>query len=238
MTTTVFDGAARLVTSDSRWSAPLRSAIAFVDDTGFGKIELASGNAFVFAGDSAQIAEWKSWLHSSPTGAAGHPPATKGINMLIANVDSGKVAFEFGQSELPNARFGGSGAIHARDCWAANGDGRRAVETAKLFDPYTGGSTKFLEFGSGRGNFADEVGLDGLRDAFLQRGKIMYMNSTKAIVPVDVAAQQDPQVHALRDKIAAGEVSMSAPCHSMYNEWSDQDRQRLDAVLDRIFLAD
>jgi hypothetical protein len=238
MTTTVFDGAARLVTSDSRWTTPLDSAIAFVDDTGFDKIAVAKGNAFVFAGDSAQIANWKNWLHSIPTGSTGRPPAVVGLAILIADIASANVSFEFGQSALPNARFGGSGAIHARACWSVNADARRAVETAKLVDPHTGGTIKFLDFTTGQGNFSSAVAFDAIREAFLQRGMVMYMNSTKSIVPVDVAAHQDPQVLALRDKVAAGQISMSAPCHTMYNEWSDKDRERLDEVLDRIFGTD
>ncbi len=72
MTTTVCDFINRVVASDSRWSTKLDdygfyNHIAFVDDTGFGKLSIRGNHVLCLAGDGKLIEQWKQWWKTPVT---------------------------------------------------------------------------------------------------------------------------------------------------------------------------
>ncbi|MNF77477.1 hypothetical protein D3C84_596250 [compost metagenome] len=162
MTTTVYDKTKKLLTSDSRWSYNEDFGVLYVDDIGFDKIEKAIGQhaegyVFLFAGNSGVIQLWKTFIRSSPK--PGAPiPTCHGIAILAVHAETGEVVLDYGPGiRLPNAaqptiRFAGTGSVHAAQCWHSNGCARKAVDSAKDLDPFSGGEVKFFELASGNHN--------------------------------------------------------------------------------------
>lgn len=239
MTTNVYDNAGGLLTSDSRWSIQADFGIMYVDDTGFDKIEEAAGNAFLFAGDSQVIQQWKDFLRSAPLSAAGRPGIT-GIAILITDLTQGSLVYHYGQDIIlpsydnPLQSFAGSGAMYAAPCWQVNGCARLAVNSAKANDRFSGGEVKFFELATRENNLSNDIGVSELGNALLGKGMVMY-NANSNTVPVQEAMKQDPRVAELCKKIANGQRSLSAPCDAMFNRPTQQDELRLNAALDRIF---
>lgn len=225
---------AGILASDSRWSVVLCERVIFLDDVGFDKIELAEGHAFLFAGDAKRIQEWKTWMHSGAV-ATTPEPRKDGIALLVVECDTGTVKFAFGYaSELPRTMYSGSGGLFATRCWAGNKSAQKAVQTASHFDVLSGGEGKFLELSTRKNNLTNTSNIDELHANFIEKGTVMYAHSD-LMVPVKKAAANDPIVQSVVDKIASGHVSVSAPCAAMHQEWSDEDKSRLSAVLDDIF---
>ncbi|WNC09304.1 hypothetical protein [Pseudomonas coleopterorum] len=241
MTTNVYDQSSGFITSDSRWSVERDFAIMYVDDTGFDKIEEARGKVFLFAGDSETIQLWKTFLRSGPLSSQGRP-AIEGIAILIAEADSGRLVYHYGQdillpdSEAPATSFAGSGARSAAQCWQANKCAKKAVETAKSFDLFSGGEVKSFELSTGKHNLNDQIDVKDLKAAFIKKGMVMFTaNSPQQLVTVQEAAANDPRVAEIVTAIANGNVSLKAPCDAMYNQPTHADKKRLDAALDEIF---
>lgn len=237
MTTTAYDVSAFLMTSDSRWSITIGGTkIAYVDDTGFDKIELACGHAFLFAGDSGVIDAWKRYVRSGNGGAI---PGLQGIALLAVNAATKATVVCHGQDiALPDpvsmtASFAGSGARHAALCWMANKCGKKAIDTAKGLDVYTGGDTKFANLESSAHNLRNDVGVDDLGKQFLAKGVIMYVNGQTQ--PIAEAAANDAEVRQVCEKIAQGSITLSAPCDAMLMKPSDDDIARVQTAMDTIF---
>lgn len=237
MTTTVFDGAKGFLTSDSRWSKDTDYAVLYVDDTGFDKIETAEGLVFLFAGNSMVIQQWKTYLRASLVGAR---PTQAGIALLIAEIATGNLLHLYQQDILlpdstnPVTSFAGSGARHAVRCWETNSCAKKAVDTAKTADIYSGGEIKFFELATGQHNLTNSSDLAGMGRAFLERGKVMYTSNDKPI-SVQEAAANDPRVAELCKEIAKGKIPLNAPCDAMYNQPTADDDRRLDDVLSKFF---
>lgn len=242
VTTNVYDSSKKLLSSDSRWSVKHSSGdfIVFVDDTGFDKIETARGHAFLFAGLASTIQDWKTYISSEPTGSLGHPSIDQ-IALLIVDVTSGKVVDHVGQDILlpnpddPLTSFAGTGSIHAAECWLVNGCAKTAVESAKGFDLYSGGSVRYFELSTLKNNLLNTIDYDELRQAFTAQGMVMYIANSHRQVPVNEAAQHDVRVTEICESIANGQVSPTAPCDAMYNHASSEEKRRLVATLDKIF---
>jgi hypothetical protein len=236
MTTNVFDMGQRRLASDSRWSVVRNFAILYVDDTGFDKIEIAHGHAFIFAGNGRSIQRWKEWIRTAPIDESGEP-AVDGMALCIVSLAAGSILFEWGQDiRLDDARFAGSGAFFAHGCWTVNGCARRAVESAKVVDPLSGGEVKFFELNSGENNLRNTASILDVEQAIVTRGYIMYTNSpAPKEIPVLEAAANDARVEELCKGIANGDIHASAPCDSMYNDWTAEDKTRLRAALGQVF---
>lgn len=242
LTTNVYDGLKRLLSSDSRWSSkhPSGDFIIYVDDVGFDKIEMASGHAFLFAGFASTISEWKAFLKSNPSGKNGHPPID-GIALLITNMTTGEIVNHVGQDiQISNAdatvtSFAGSGSGHAADCWTINGCAKTAVETAKNFDLFSGGCVRYLELNTLDHNLLNTTNYDELTKSFTTQGMVMYTANSQKQTPVHEAALTDPRVGELCNDIARGQISPSAPCDAMYHRATDEEKARLGATLDKIF---
>ncbi|MHB9835134.1 hypothetical protein Q8F57_009875 [Paraburkholderia terrae] len=234
MTTTFYDMDAGILASDSRWSAVLCERVVFLDDTGFDKIEIAKGHAFLFAGDAKRIQEWKSWMHLADV-ASQPEPEKSGIALLVVECATGVVKFAFGyQSEVERTLYAGSGGLYASRCWIGNKCAQKAVRTASSFDLLSGGDGKFLELATQKHNLMNTTSVDELHKNFIEKGTVMYAH-TDLMVSVKAAAANDPIVQTLVDKIASGQLSVSAPCAAMHQEWTDADKSRLSDALDDIF---
>jgi hypothetical protein len=235
MTTNVYDGVVKLMTTDSRWSYQDNGVLFFIDDTGFDKIELTHNRAYMFAGNGALINAWKLWLRSVPTNMGAHPPVD-GIAVCMVRTSDGTIAFEHEQGiKCDNARFSGSGSIYAYECWSANGNARKAVETAKGADRLSGGHVKFLELGSLEHNLNRDSDISYVADAFSTRGKYMILSASQQAMPVNEAAANEGKVEEIARKIVNGEIAMTAPCDSMYREWTADDKHRLQDALAEAF---
>ena len=237
--------------TDSRWSVTWGSYLRYVDDVPFEKIELFKTTAFMFAGRGTRIQEWKNWIRSGPTSAAGQP-ACEGISICVIDMPTATVQFHQGQDiQRDQASFAGTGSRFAYQCWEKNRDPLRCVQTAMLLDPQTGGVVKYVEIGSGANNLApavprNEVTINMVNEAVYNRGIIMDL-TTKTRVdrpPFGLAAThagasgakaQDEMLAEFDQKIASGELSAEAPCDGMYSEWSDDQKRGLSQALANVF---
>lgn len=52
---------------------------------------------------------------------------------------------------------------------------------------------------------------------------------------MSMATDMPPEVIAIREKIASGELSANAPCDGMYNEWAKEDETKFKSALDDMF---
>lgn len=242
MTTNVYDGFQGIASTDSRWSAGRDFAIFYVDDTGFEKIVVRDDAVFLFAGDSSVIQQWKDYLAGPRySHAAGEPPL-EGIALLIVNAATKEIIYGYGQDITLNdqsakaiASFAGSGGRLAAECWRQNFCAKRAIDTAKQIDVFSGGETKFFELTSKTGNLIKDVGLKGLGEAFKERGMVMFLAQLDKPMSIQEAQAIDPRVAEFAQQVASGQVPLSAPCDAMYNTPSAEEKAELRKVLGNLF---
>jgi len=243
MTTNVYDSLAGTMSSDSRWSCQHGKYLIYIDDARFEKIEKYQNSVFMFAGDGAKIQAWKDWIRTSPKSTVGTPDCEK-ICICIADQSKNSVIFMERQDIIKDGGyFAGSGSRYAYQCWDANRDPLRAVETAKSFDASSGGDVKFLEFSSGNHNLFSPTGKDvrieDVSRAMATRGRVMEITVNNATNSppfklADVAAN-DAGLRDVQNKIASGQLSPTAPCDGMHSEWTDEQKRKLDSALGQVF---
>lgn len=235
MTTNVICHQKKLLTSDSRWSVDLDgypNQLLFVDDTGFDKLAISTAHALVFAGDSLLIGQWKKWFTAPKLDFSTVPPFTrvesrdnqlKSIVASLVKKPSCEVMFTSGKFEAhgESARFSGSGALFAKDCYARNGCGRVAITSASQNDPATGGETKFVELISGSSNLSMvQATHDEMINAINQRGFVMDTKTKNVTAISDWVASNGNAQAAVANAIG----SISAPTGSPTREWSSQEQ--------------
>jgi hypothetical protein len=236
MTTNVFDEDRGLMATDSRWSIRHGQYIIYLDDTGCDKILLVRNRAIMFAGNGGRIQQWKDWLLSEPKDSSGQPKE-EGICICIADLASGKVKKSFKQELVDlTGYFAGSGKNYAIPCWKNNRDAKRAVETAKVDDYCSGGEVKYFDFKDQTHNLyrGSYVTIQMVDDAILKRGLVMTTNKVQSL-PFATAANDDPELADIRAKIAAGDLSASAPSDGMYDEWTEEEKASLKESLAEMF---
>lgn len=243
MTTNVICRIQKVLASDSRWSTdPLKDhpdCIAFVDDTGFDKLAVSTHYSLVFAGDGELIARWKSWFLAAKMDFMNAPPVHRLIPdtnklrsiviSLVKNATS-EVIFSSGNflAHREDARFAGSGAQFAKDCYATNACAKTAVVTAGASDPATGGETKFVELSTGKHNLSVmQTTLFDMKNALEQRGYIMDM-TTKTVTPIN---EWKPNSGETRRAIASAVASVSAPTGLPTRCWTTQEQSELMRAL-------
>lgn len=232
MTTNVTDLKSGQMASDSRWSFDRSKFALCVDDVGFDKIVAHHGLAFVFAGNSKRIQEWKDWINTSPT-SAGYMPSVNGVAVCMVERQTPKVVFNWGQDiARPGVFFAGSGSLHAFTCWDENKDAQKAVASAMAVDIFSGGQVKYLRFACGSHNIVNNASYKDINQQLAQKGVVMYHNqSYKACVPVQEAVANDSEVRDAVDQITSGALVASAPCDAMHNDWPDEKVEELRSVL-------
>ncbi len=181
----------------------------------------------MFAGRGRLIEEWKLWIRSNPPDDT-NMPAVEGISVNGFEMSTGEIGYSEGMSITHESSiFAGSGARHAVMCWASNRDAKRAVTTARDFDPATGGDVKFAP-----ATIAD------IDRALATRGTIMDITTKGGSVPFklsDISAGDTAEIKEIQSQIAAGQLSAQAPCDAMYSDWSTEERSKLKTFLGGIF---
>lgn len=250
MTTTVICRQKKMLASDSRWSTdPIDGypdCIAFVDDTGFDKLAVSKQFSMVFAGDGELIARWKTWFLAPKLDFMAAPPVHRLIpdtNLLRSIVISivknatAEAIFTSGNfmAHREDARFSGSGAQFAKDCYAVNSCAKTAVASAGKTDPATGGETKFVELDGGRNNLTImQATLFDMKNALELRGNIMD-TTTKTVTPI---SEWMPNAGHARKAIASAVASVSAPTGLPTRCWTEQEQQELMKALEQVAEAE
>lgn len=236
MTTNVICRPFKVLASDSRWSAPMigyPDCLAFVDDGRFDKIALRPTHALVFAGDGELIAGWKEWFSRDAMNFAALPktnrlvPGTNRMESIVVSLvkrATCEVMFTVGRfvAHGEDARFSGSGAEFAKDCYAVNKCGKTSITTAKSRDHATGGDIIFVELESGAHNLnMTQSTFPELLNALNQRGFVMDTKA-KTVTPINEwrAQHQD----ADRAVSNASLTTISAPTGLPTRCWSDQEQ--------------
>lgn len=238
MTTNVFCKKNNVLASDSRWSyrplddgVAVTRAIAFVDNAGYDKMAFDIDTGYMFAGPLDVIAKWREWALSPNQQIMPRPAVAPDFAVCMTDLTSGDIFMEHGQKVSDTfCRMAGTGAKHAYECWAVNQDAMRAVESAAKADVFSGGNVKFLMDGGRSHNLDFSVPVGAIRDEFLKRGMVMYIDERKAI-PVHEAAKNDPRIGNLLDAVIKGQLSAEAPSGLDPVVWTPSDEKRLDDAL-------
>jgi len=235
--------------TDSRWSVPYGPWIFYLDDTGYEKILRYRGHSLMFAGDGTKIQEYKNWIRSNPVDASGMPPQ-KGMSVCMIHDESGAVAFRKHQDiDSESVLCAGSGSYWAFGCWKENRCSKQAVETAKSRDQYSGGEMKFVDFATSATNLMPAVGqvdmhIDQVTSNILKRGIAMKVQSLQTGVPnlnfpkvgTPLSSISEVEARAAAAKLAAaGQLSATAPCNGMHNDWSAEDKEQFKQALGKMF---
>lgn len=227
--------------TDSRWSIQHGSYIVYLDDSGYEKILLWNGHAIMFAGNGGLIQQWKDWIRSNPPDASNQPPE-EGICVCIVDMAAKKVKSSVKQIVLPvGGYFAGSGQIYAVPCWMKNRRAQLAVETAKSNDKLSGGDVKFYNLVSGENNLnvnfpTGNLTIQTLTAALLKRGLVMETKKGAMHgVPFAEAANDNPELQQIVEKVANGELTASAPSEGMYSQWNAEEKASLKSALGDMF---
>jgi hypothetical protein len=244
MTTNVYDGPARTVATDSRWSWPviLGRWFVYLDDTGFDKIQVLKDLVVMYAGNGQLVQAWRDYFAAEPRDLSKQPAATKEVCVCVVDAETGAFVNSAGgdYQVFEDSHFGGTGGEYARDCWATNRDAIRAVETAKMKDRSSGGDVKYLDVVNKRGNLmlvhpTNLVTIQMVNQALHKRGVVMDLRKNVTVggeaVPFEKAAAAHAELAEFGQQVAAGEISPSAPFAGMDREWTTAEKQGLNDAL-------
>lgn len=249
MTTNIYDGNKKVMATDSRWSIPYGPWLFYLDDTGYEKIERCGGYSLMFAGDGLKIQEYKDWIRSAPADDSAMPQE-KGMSVCMIEDATGLVSFQNHQDiDSENVLCAGSGSLWAFDCWKENRCSKQAVETAKSKDSRSGGDTKYIDFATPATNLLPAAGQSDIRIEavtrnILKRGIAMKIQTVPTGVPnlkfakasAANADYDEATARAEAAKIAAaGQLSATAPCAGMHNDWSADDKSQFKMALGKMF---
>ena len=206
----------------------------------------------MFAGRGLLIQEWKNWIRSNPVDDS-NQPAVEGISLSGFNISSKTLRYTEGMSIThENSIFAGTGARHAVICWKNNRVATKAVETAKIMDPASGGSVKYFDFATGNSNLAvmnmfspstieeidKELAVKGIYMDVTTRQNGAPPFALSQVAASDASANTNESMadmQELKRKLASGELSASAPCDAMYSEWSANSKKELKTFLGSVF---
>ncbi|RTF27157.1 hypothetical protein D9B84_00640 [Serratia marcescens] len=249
MTTTVYDKVNRLIVTDSRWSKLLDDVgypghVAYVDDTGFGKLAVRDDHVLTLAGNGLLIQHWKQWWAGDLSEQ--RPPilidGQEAISLHIVKISTNEIIFDIGEklsaqtvdddgNKVINAVFAGTGAYHAGGVWLKSGCARTALEAAKIGDICTGGQLRYVDFDSGKQDIESEILLiSEVAEAFLEKGMIMDTNNPLS-QPVPITEQE---VTHIRQLIANGDITPCAPTGGKPVVWDEKSIARLDHAIESI----
>lgn len=249
MTTNIFDGNSGVMATDSRWSIEYGCWLYYLDDTGYSKIERLNGMAIMFAGYGGKIQEYKDWIRSNPTDFS-RQPDVKGMSVCMVEESTGNVEVKEEQDiDTNNVLCAGSGARPAYGCWTSNKCSKKAVESAKLVDPCSGGDVKFIDFKNSETNLAEYAAETQLTIAqisanIMKRGISMKIRTTPTGTPdlpfvkaagEDAANEEQLARAAVSELVATGKLSANAPCDGMHNDWSEESKANFRRALGKMF---
>lgn len=241
MTTSVFCRVKKIIASDSRWSCLLTpNHLAYVDNTGFDKLADRKLHSMVFAGDGPLIAQWKQWFEAPALNFMAMPNVHRlvgnkleSLSVCLLKKSDCKVMFTSGWwlDHGENARFTGSGAVPAKDCYVINGCSKTAITSAGGSDPATGGEIKFVELDTGSNNLSVlKATLEEATRSLHERGFVMDM-TTKVVTPFRDLKQD---LSAALSALEKGEISISAPTGLPTRCWSESEQAELRKALEEV----
>lgn len=235
MTTNVYDREAKLLASDSRWSAEskCKQYLLFTDTARFDKIFVADGLglAFAFTGDASIVEKFKICLSDDNNPEAEYPkcPTEAVFTYFAVDLVTGTIAHQHfperfqpkiitsgSKSDLANieALFAGSGAQSAYFFWMDEPDPVSAVRFAAEYDALTGGDVITTCLNTGTHNAT--TGTTALLLDALMEGSVMQKVNTTYTNPTPLAESLHiPEVAALVQGLQSGSVTASAPFPGM-----------------------
>jgi hypothetical protein len=252
MTTNIFDGNAKVMASDSRWSIEYGPWLFYLDDTGYEKILRHNGFSLMFAGNGRKIQEYKDWIRSNPPDDSSMPNE-KGMSVCMIEDATGEVVFQRQQDiNSENVLCAGSGARWAFGCWIQNKCSKQAVKTAKSKDVCSGGDVKYVDFAQGAVatnvvtyTVQKELHIDTVTKNILERGNAMKIQALPPGTPdlpfnkadgiLDVAQNEQAARAAAKALAASGQLTATAPCAGMHNDWDQDDRAEFKKALGKMF---
>ena len=245
MTTNVRDSIHHVLAADSRWSIDLQpfgiNSVLYVDDVDYQKIIAIGSGAFLFAGNSKLISDWKNAIalaYRYPNAVQWDAMPTTGLAVCGVERTTGRVMIEINQSYRQDAcSFAGSGAHPASICWSQNQDAERAVETARAADIYTGGQVRYYRLTQGASNAGVDRPLSTLNASFLQKGYVMHIHQPtySQPTPISEAVTSDPALRSVMDEVAKGNITATAPHLHMNRIWSTEEKQELVKAMEFFF---
>lgn len=233
MTTNVFDSAAQILASDSRWSGQVGDYVFFVDDIQYEKIVFDSHLALLFAGGLAIIDMWKSWFRG---GRYGTPPSLPAdLSLCVIDMKSGLVRIDHGKkldSPCFKARFAGTGSPHALQCWTAYKDPVKSVQTACAFDMLSGGKVSYLIRTTSDNNLDNSGTASHLVNSFEPHGSMIMMTNQKGgPVPIKDAIKDTAANDAFKQMMGRGASGVCAPYIGMGTPWTAEEQEALYSIL-------
>lgn len=248
MTTNIFDGNSLVMATDSRWSIEYGSWLFYLDDTGYSKILRLNGMALMFAGYGKKIQEYKDWIRSNPSDFSAQPDV-KGMSVCMIEEATGSVEVKEEQDiDTNNVLCAGSGARPAYGCWTTNKCSMRAVESAKLVDPCSGGDVRYVNCSTSATNvldyFAEEqLTIETISSNIINRGIAMKIRTTPMGTPDlpfpkaagDAANEEQIARTEVASLVASGKLSANAPCDGMHNDWSEDSKKNFQRALGKMF---
>jgi hypothetical protein len=253
MTTTVYDCDNMVVACDTRWSADLYlydgEHILLVDDTGFNKIAYRKGGVLICAGDGPTIAKLKEWWSAEYLDSEALPSLERNgvfsVSLLMVSSE-GEILYDAGhkiaifdpEKNHLHAIFSGSGGGHAIKVFWHCGCAKSSVAGAILFDPKSGGDTKFYELKTDENNLNDEnMDYDSIIKAMKLRGVLMkvtenYIANAGGFETIDW--KEHPQANDIADWLANGSVKAYAPTGGKDIEWSEEQNNKIKQAAKKI----
>src|SRR5471030_312080 len=239
MTTNVYDIAAGLLTSDSRWSFEEAGWLVYVDDTGYDKLAFDSQLGFLFAGDLGAIDEWKQWVAGGRI--VGAPLNNIDLMpVIVVDMADGSVPFisdymlKSGNTQV-EAWYGGTGGPYAKDCWQVNKCAKTAVVTAKNSDQFSGGAVMHIERITLDTNINNSMSASNVNTQCQERGIMINTKSSQGPVLVKDAANDPTNVVAqeIAKKVLSGAARLGAPFPGMRQPWTQEKKAELAEALER-----
>jgi hypothetical protein len=115
MTTNIYDGNAKIMACDSRWSIPYGNWVFYLDDSGYEKILRHTSYSLMFAERVTKFRLSRTGFDQAKD-ASGMPPV-KGMAVCMVQDTSGDIAFaKHHDIDTQNVLCAGSGALAAFGC--------------------------------------------------------------------------------------------------------------------------
>jgi len=161
-----------------------------------------------------------------------------GMAISIVMEGSGNVYYEANHDiPLDGVSFAGTGSYAAAECWQQNRCAKRAVESAKTSDQYTGGPVRFVNVRSSENNLGADIDLKTLIEIF-RGGSPMASIQTKAavmVLPVTDLSANDEEVRVALEMARREGAAPTAPCDAVFAQWPQQEKDKLAEAMDALF---
>ncbi len=139
------------------------------------------------------------------------------------------------KSAIPTPDLRGQDQNPLMNVGKSTGMPRRSIVSACALDVYSGGEVKFLQGRETlRHNLQTDTPFSAINALFLTQGMVIYMNQNQGqtAIPIGQAAQQDPRIKDLVERVKVGAVSATAPSGFDPVVWTPADHARLDQALE------